>query len=112
MLRSFYPNNPIIILTFDCYDALHEREANRFVDSTHFAVCKNIRIYRNRTFSGLAKRGHSSIDWFYGFKLHIIINDRIVAIRITKGNVDDRKAFEEMVIKKGLKGKVYAGIHF
>ena len=79
-----------------------------FVDSTHFAVCKNIRIYRNRTFSGLAKRCHSSIDWFYGFKLHIIINDRIVAIRITKGNVDDRKAFEEMVIKKGLKGKVYA----
>ena len=81
-----------------------------FVDSTHFAVCKNIRINRNRTFSGLAKRGHSSIDWFYGFKLHIIINDRseIVAIRITKGNVDDRKAFEEMVIKKGLKGKVYA----
>lgn len=81
-----------------------------YVDSTHLAVCKNIRIGSNRTFAGLAARGHSSIDWFYGFKLHMIINDKseIVAIKITKGNVDDRKAFEEMVIKKGLKGKVYA----
>lgn len=40
----------------------------------------------------------------------MIINDKseIVAIKITKDNHDDRKAFEEMVIKKDLKGKVYA----
>ena len=81
-----------------------------YADSTHFAVCKNIRIARNRTFAGLAQRGRSSIDWFYGFKLHMIINDKseIIAIKITKGNTDDRKAFEEMVIKKDLKGKCYA----
>lgn len=81
-----------------------------YVDSTHFAVCKNIRISNHKTFSGLAARGHSSIDWFYGFKLHMIINAKseIVAIKITKGNVDDRKAFEEMAVKKGLKGKVFA----
>ena len=81
-----------------------------YADSTHFAVCKNIRIARNRTFAGLAQRGRSSIDWFYGFKLHMIINDKseIIAIKITRGNTDDRKAFEEMVIKKGLKGKCYA----
>ncbi len=81
-----------------------------YADSTHFAVCKNIRISGHKTFKGLAARGHSSIDWFYGFKLHMIINDKseIVAIKITQGNIDDRKAFEEMVIKKGLKGKCYA----
>lgn len=81
-----------------------------YVDSTHFAVCKNIRIYHHKTFAGLAARGHSSIDWFYGFKLHMIINDKgeIIAIKITQGNIDDRKAFEEMVVKKGLKGKCYA----
>src|SRR6185312_1635982 len=44
-----------------------------YVDSTHFAVCKNIRISRHKTFEGFAARGHSSIDWFYGFKLHMII---------------------------------------
>jgi hypothetical protein len=80
-----------------------------YVDSTHFAVCKNIRISNHKTFKNLAARGHSSIDWFYGFKLHMIINDKseIVAIKITKGNMDDRKAFEEMAIKKELKGKCY-----
>lgn len=81
-----------------------------YVDATHFSVCKNIRIGSHKTFAGLAARGHRSIDWFYGFKLHMMINDKseIVAIKITKGNTDDRKAFEEMVIRKGLKGKVYA----
>lgn len=81
-----------------------------YADSTHFAVCKNIRIASHKTFKNLAARGHSSIDWFYGFKLHMIINDKseIVAIKITQGNKDDRKAFEDMVIKKDLKGKVYA----
>ena len=47
-----------------------------YTDSTHFAVCKNIRITSHKTFNGLAARGHSSIDWFYGFKLHMIINDK------------------------------------
>lgn len=81
-----------------------------YVDSTHFSVCKNIRISSHKTFKGLASRGHSSIDWFYGFKLHMIINDKseIVAIKITKGNTDDRKAFEEMAIRQNLKGKCYA----
>ena len=98
---------PLIIM-------LHYMSGNKtgiyYVDATHFAVCKNIRISSNRTFAGLAKRGHSSIDWFYGFKLHMIINDQseIVAIKITKGNIDDRKAFEAMVTAKGLQGKCYA----
>ena len=81
-----------------------------YADSTHFAVCKNIRISSHKTFAGLAERGHSSIDWFYGFKLHMIINDRsqIIAIKITQGNKDDRVAFEELIAKTNLKGKCYA----
>lgn len=81
-----------------------------YADSTHFAVCKNIRIKRHKTFADLAARGHSSIDWFYGFKLHMIINEKseIIAIKITQGNIDDRKPLEEMVIAKGLQGKCYA----
>lgn len=81
-----------------------------FCDSTHFAVCRNIRISQNKTFTGLAARGRSSIDWFYGFKLHMIINDRseIVAIKITKGGKDDRAALSDIVRSKNIKGKVYA----
>lgn len=48
------------------------------------------------------------MGWFYGFKLHIIINDKgeIMAMKITAGNIDDRKALME--IAKNLKGKCFA----
>ena len=79
-------------------------------DSTHISVCKNVRISRHKTFEGLAKRGKTTMGWFYGFKLHMIINDRgeIIAVRITPGNTDDRAALEEMLNKTTLKGKCFA----
>ena len=38
-------------------------------------------------------RGKSSMGWFYGFKLHLIVNDRgeLLAVQRTPGNTDDRK---------------------
>lgn len=77
-------------------------------DSTKLAVCANQRIYRNRTFEGLAARGHSTMGWFFGFKLHVVMNHKgeLMAIKITPGNVDDRAPLEEMV--EGLKGKLLA----
>ena len=64
-----------------------------FVDSTPLRVCKNLRIPRHKTFKEVAQRGKSSTGWFYGFKLHIIVDDcgEILSFSITKGNVDDRK---------------------
>jgi hypothetical protein len=63
------------------------------VDSTPIAVCDNLRIPRHKVFAGLAARGKSSTGWFFGFKLHVVINHRgeILSIRLTPGNVDDRK---------------------
>lgn len=63
-----------------------------FVDSTPIAVCHNRRIPSHRVFEGLARRGKSSVGWFFGFKLHIVINDtgELLAVRLTPGNVDDR----------------------
>jgi hypothetical protein len=46
-----------------------------FIDSTSVAVCHNKRIQRNKVFKGLAKRGKTTAGWFFGFKLHLIIND-------------------------------------
>ena len=64
-----------------------------FVDSTPLCVCKNIRIPRHKTFAEQAGRGKSSTGWFYGFKLHLIVNDcgDILSFCLTRGNVDDRK---------------------
>jgi len=63
-----------------------------FIDSTTLAVCKNPRIHHHKTFAGLARRGKTSTGWFYGFKLHLIVNDRgeLLDFVLTPGNVDDR----------------------
>jgi transposase len=64
-----------------------------FVDSTALAVCHNRRIRQHRVFRGLAERGKTSLGWFYGFKLHVIINHHgeLLACQLTPGNVDDRR---------------------
>lgn len=63
-----------------------------FVDSTHIKVCHVRRIHNHKVFKGVAERGHTSIGWFYGFKLHLITNDKgeVLSFYLTKGNVDDR----------------------
>lgn len=78
-----------------------------FVDSTSIAVCKNLRISRNKVFKGLAMRGKTSMGWFFGFKLHLIINDQgeILAYSFTRGNVNDRRPVPEMV--KNIFGKLF-----
>jgi hypothetical protein len=75
-----------------------------YLDSTKMVVCHNRRIYRNKVFKGIAERGHCSVGFFYGFKLHLAINHQgeIVSFCITKGNVDDRQVVEKLT--RGLTG--------
>lgn len=63
-----------------------------FIDSTKLQVCHNIRIPRNKVFAGVAQRGKGSMGWFYGFKLHLLINEcgDILSVKVTPGNTDDR----------------------
>jgi hypothetical protein len=64
-----------------------------FIDSTALAVCGNKRIRRNQVFRGLAKIGKTTMGWFFGFKLHLAINEcgELLAVQLTPGNVDDRE---------------------
>ncbi|MCB0564760.1 MAG: hypothetical protein KDD01_10335 [Phaeodactylibacter sp.] len=39
------------------------------------AVCHNLRINSNRVFKDIAKRGKTSTGYFYGLKIHLVIND-------------------------------------
>jgi len=75
-----------------------------YLDSTKMVVCHNRRIDRNKVFKGIAERGHCSVGFFYGFKLHLAINHQgeIVSFCITKGNVDDRQVVEKLM--RGLTG--------
>lgn len=77
-----------------------------FVDSTSLKVCHNRRIHAHKVFAGCARRGKTSVDWFFGFKLHLVINDRgeLLSLRLTPGNTDDRRPVPELV--KGLFGKL------
>jgi transposase len=64
-----------------------------FIDSTSLDVCLNQRIHSHKVFAGLAGRGKTSTGWFFGFKLHLVVNDRgeILRFCLTPGNIDDRK---------------------
>ena len=78
-----------------------------FIDSTALAVCDNQRIHSHKVFDGWAARGKTSMGWFFGVKLHLVINDRgeLLAVRVTPGNVDDRKPVPALV--KRLWGKLF-----
>lgn len=78
-----------------------------FIDSLPIAVCHNRRISSHKVFAELAERGKSSVDWFYGFKLHLIVNDQgeLLAFHLTPGNVDDRKPVTKLA--KDLFGKLF-----
>lgn len=79
-----------------------------FMDSTSLVVCHNRRIHSHRVFADVAARGKSSVDWFYGFKLHLVVNDEgeLLAFCLTPGNTDDRQPVQELVEK--LWGKLFA----
>lgn len=81
-----------------------------FVDSTKIAVCHNKRIKRNKVFKDMAALGKSTMGWFYGFKLHLVCNDKgeLLNFCLTKGNVDDRNIDVFNVLSKELFGKLYA----
>lgn len=80
-----------------------------FIDSTTLDVCDNRRIHQHKVFKFIAERGKSSTGWFYGFKLHITINENgeILTFFITTGDVDDRDEKLINILTKDLSGKLF-----
>ncbi len=70
-----------------------------FIDATSLKVCHNRRIPSHKTFDGLAKRGKTSMGWFFGFKLHLVINEKgeLLSYYFTPGNHDDRSVFPKVL---------------
>ena len=84
-------------------------DGTSFIDSFPLRVSHQKRISSHKTFRGLAARGKTSVGWFYGFKVHVIINStgEVLDFTITPGNVVDNnaKVIEQMMQK--IHGKVY-----
>ena len=78
------------------------------MDSTVIAVCENRCIPSHRVFRGIAERTKTSVGWFYGFKLHLVVNTdgELLAFRFTAVNVDDRSRVAG--VARHLSGKIYA----
>lgn len=96
---------PLCVYLHHCFG---ECTGISFIDATSLKVCHNRRINRHRVFAKLAARGKTSVDWFFGFKLHLVVNEQgdLLNFTVTPGNTDDRKPVPDLL--KSLFGKVFA----
>lgn len=102
-------SNIMALTMFEKTCALGSCTGISFVDSTPIRVCGNKRIKRNKVFKDLATTGKSTMGWFHGFKLHLIINDKgeILSFCVTQANVDDREPLKNESFLKQIFGKLF-----
>jgi hypothetical protein len=83
--------------------------AANYIDSTKLAVCHNRRILRHKVFRGMATRGKTSMGWFYGFKLHLIVNERgeLTSFMVTPGNTPDNNIPVVTQLAARMHGKLF-----
>ena len=100
-------NLPLAIFLQTC--CMGESTGISFMDSTPIRVFKNKRIKRNKVFKGIAELGKSTMGYFFGFKLHLVINEKgeLLNFVITPGNVDDREPLKNKRFVGKLKGKLF-----
>ena len=107
--QRFVALMPSVLMPLCVY--LNQRKATStgiaFIDATSIVVCHNRRIHNHKVFKKLAKRGKTSMGWFYGFKLHLVVNDQgeLLAFQVTPANVDDRKPVPKLT--RNVFGKLF-----
>ncbi len=77
----------------------------KFTDATDIPVCLNKNAKGHRTMRGVAQWSKTGKGFFFGLKLHLSsdLDGRVLALRLTPGNSDDRAVFKKMNEKlKGL----------
>ena len=72
-----------------------------FIDSTILSSCHIRRASSHKTFKAIASKGKTSTGWFYGLKLHLVIDEKgeILAFQLSSGNVHDLIPVEDLVTK-------------
>jgi len=99
---------PMVIFLQTC--CLGKCSGISFLDSTVLKACHYKREKQNKVFKGIAAKGRGTMGWFFGFKLHIIINERgeIIDFLITQGNIDDRQPLKDKTFHNKVFGKIFA----
>lgn len=82
----------MLLLIFLQTCALGKCTGISIIDSIPLRSCHIKRMYKHKTMKGWAAKGKCAMGWFYGFKLHLIINDKgeIIQWMLTPGNTDDK----------------------
>lgn len=80
-----------------------------FVDSKKLPVCHNRRIHNHKVFKGMAQRGKTSTGWFFGFKIHLAINNlgEVMNFEFSTANITDNNSDLLRNLLKDLKGNCY-----
>lgn len=83
-----------ILLPLLLFLKLHSAECDGIsvIDNFALDVSHIRRESQHKLFKHTAQKGKTSVEWFYGFKLHIIINTQgeIINFHFTPGNVSDK----------------------
>ena len=98
------------LLLYLKYRGLGKSRGINYIDATLLPVCHIKREHQHKVFKGLARKGKSTMGWFFGFKLHLIINDKgeLLSFYLTPGNVDERNREVMAAMTKDIFGKLFA----
>ncbi len=115
---------PRTIFPLFCYllSLLKNCSGISFIDSTILTVCHIRRASSHKTFKGVASKGKTSTGWFFGLKLHLVINEKgeLLAFQLTNGSAHDlvpidflvKTLFGHLFGDKGyLSGKVFKRLY-
>ncbi len=70
-----------------------------YIDASCLPVCHIKRSKRNKVFKEIADYGRTSVGWFFGLKIHLVINNHgeLIAFKMTRGNVHDGAAAKSLL---------------
>jgi len=70
-----------------------------YIDSSCLPVCHLKRSKRNKTFDVIAQYGKTSVGWFFGLKIHLVVNHNgeLIAFKITQGNRHDASVAQSLL---------------
>lgn len=79
----------LLLLLYKCRQSMCT--GHYFIDSKKLEVCHIKREHSHKVFGTLARKGKGSMGWFFGLKLHLVINHlgQVVKCMFTSANVAD-----------------------